>query len=296
MDTKIIEFLLFQNQLTQVRKINSFFRGDNLANVYKRYGIIYDNTEENRKELLKRIFLIGDKAKYFYNASLFSREINSRNIKLTDEDEITLFKIFDEFNGATKSKKEYIIDYFKRNKALFQYFENKENKIHFTKSIKSSPNPLSYRNYYLKILHQLYYIKYRYNSHFVSTSRDKEVTKNFSGNRGLIIHCWQPNFYFYRKTFEILNLPKQDSPAFKEQKEFTFWAGILPHYISAIEFIDDNKIYFNPQISQSKIDIDLFYNGLDIDQTDFIEIIINTKFRKYFTKKGLDYTEKNACR
>ena len=70
----------------------------------------------------------------------------------------------------------------------------------------------------------------------------------------------------------------------------------MPHYISAIEFIDDNKIYFNPQISQSKIDIDLFYNGLDIDQTDFIEIIINTKFRKYFTKKGLDYTEKNACR
>lgn len=296
MNEKIIEFLLFQNQLTQVRKISTFYRGDSLESIYERYGILNDNTEENKNELLKRMFLIGDKAKYFYNDSLFGAGTYSRDISLIDDQEKTILKIFDKFNSATKSEKEYIINYFKRNKTLFEYFRNKNNRIIFVDAIKKSMNSLSFRNYYLKILHQLYYIQYRYNSHFVSTTTNIEITKKFSGENGLIIHCWQPNFYFFRKNFESLNLPRQESLPFKEQKEFSFLAGILPHYISAIEFIKEKKIYFNPQIIFSSIDINLFFNGLDIDQTDFLEIVMKTEFRKYFTKNGLDYTEKNASR
>lgn len=296
MDIKIVEFLLLQNQLTQFRKINLLYRGDNIENIYKRYGIINDNSEENKKELLKRIFLIGDKSKYFYNSVLLGTEIHSRSIELTNEDDITIIKVFEKFNKATKSKKEHIKNYFKKNSSLLKYFEDKKNINHFLTTIRNSSNPLSFRNYYLKILHQLFFVDYRNNSHFVSSSKDKEISKIFSGKNGIIFHCWQPNLSFFRKNFEVLNLPRQESLAFKEQKEFSFLAGILPHYISAIEFINENKIYFNPQITQSEIDIFLFFNGLNIDQSDFSEIILKTKFRKYFTINGLKYNEKDVCK
>jgi len=296
MNEKIIEFLLLQIQLTQLRKINTYYRGDNLDNIFKRFGIENDGSEYNKRVLLERIFLIGDKSKYFYNDILFKDKTFSRDLALVDTSEAALKKIFDRLNSSTKSKKEYIQKYFKNNSALNEFFKNKSNKIGFTNSIIKSENPLAYRNYYLKILHQLYFIGYRNNSHFVSSSDDMGITKNFAGSNGIIIHCWNPNFYFYRKKFEINNLPKQESLAFKEQREFSFLAGILPHFISAVEFTEKKEIYFNPTILKSEINKNLFFEGLDIDQTDFIEIVSKTEFRKYFNRRGLIYSEHNASR
>ncbi len=296
MNDKIIEFLLLQIQLTQLRKINTYYRGDNLENIYKRFGVNNDGTEYKRKELLERIFLIGDKSKYFYNDLLFDDKSFSRDIALVDTSDEALKKIFERLNKSTKSKKEYISQYYRENSAINEYFKNKANLPSFINSINNSENPLVYRNYYLKILHQLYFIDYRKNSHFVSSTEDKNISKNFAGENGIIIHCWNPNFYFYRKKFEINNLPKQDTLAFKKQKEFSFLAGILPHFISAVEFTENKKVYFNPTILKSYIDSKLFLEGLDIDQSEFVEIVSKTEFRKYFSRNGLKNSEYNVSR
>lgn len=293
MNDKVIEFLLLQNQLTQLRKIHSFYRGDNLENIYKRFGIIHDETEYNKTELLKRIFLIGDKSKYFYDDILFGEVTHVRGLGLIDDSDLALAKIFKKMNSSTKSTKDYIKKYFKKNTNLLEYFKHKKNREDFIYSVKNSTNPLFYRNYYLKILHQLYFVGYRNNSHFVSTSKDKEVTKKFAGTKGIIIHCWKPNFYFFRKKFEAINLPRQESEAFEEQKEFSFLAGILPHFISAVEFIEDEKVYFNPNILINEIDNNLFFDGLEIDQSNFIEVVSKTKFRKYFSRRAMLYSEYN---
>lgn len=261
MNDKIIEFLLLQIQLTQRKKINTYYRGDNLNNIYKRFGLSNDGTEYKRKELLERIFLIGDKAKYFYNDILFDDNSFSRNLALIDTSAVALKKIFERLNTSTKSKKEYLIQYFKSNSAIYQYFNSSANLPHFINSISSSKNPLHYRNYYLKILHQLYFIGYRNNSHFVSSTEDKDVANDFAGPDGIIIHCWNPNFNFSHTKLEIHNLPKEETFAFKKQKEFSFLAGILPHFISAVEFTESKKVYFNPTILQNDIDSKLFLEG-----------------------------------
>ncbi|MDO6804007.1 hypothetical protein Q4595_16295 [Wenyingzhuangia sp. 1_MG-2023] len=292
---KYNDFLLKQIELNQQNKIEIAYRGDNLKKIYKRFGIIDDKTEYNKQELLKRIFLIGDKSKYFYSSNLLNFKESPDYIALDNNSENEIEKIFNYFNNSTKSKKEYIINFFSKNIELKSYFEIDKNRNHFVETISKLKEKKAYRDYYLKALHQLYTLEYKKTTHFISTTTDKNVAYDFAGENGIIIHCWTPKLN-PRLFFKKYNLPKIIFSPFKEQFEETIFAGILPHYISAVEILSETKSYINPSIFKNKISERLFTDGLNIDQNEFEEYIIKTKFRKFFTVAGKKISESKAYR
>ena len=292
---KYNDFLLKQIELNQQKKIEIAYRGDSLKNLYKRFGIIDDETEYHKQELLKRIFLIGDKSKYFYKRNLLNFSETPDYIGFNDNNKNEIEKIFNYFNNSTKSKKTYIIDFFIKNIELRNYFENEENCNHFVNEITISKQQKAYRNYYLKVLHQLYILEYKKKSHFISTTTDKNVAYDFAGKNGVIIHCWTPKLKL-RLLFKKYNLPKISYLPFKKQYEETILAGVLPHFISAIEILSEFKTYINPNIFVNNVSQKVFTEGLNIDQTEFEEYILKTQFRKSFTIAGRKITESKAYR
>lgn len=239
------EFLLKLIELTQKRLIYTLYRGDSLFNLYTKLGLPYSEEETEHKELLKRLFLIGEKAKNFYSDELIielnSGELNSgRNVKIDSCNEEVLRKIFDNLNKAVKNKNEFSEKFFNINKAFKEYFLNKQNKISFVTTIQNSIYKLSLRNYYLKLLHQLASINYKNSSHFVSTTQDSDVAIGFAShsnsNKKVIIHCWSTNSYPIGR-LRKLNLPQYRSAPYSWQKEESILAGILPHFIIGLQIV-----------------------------------------------------------
>ena len=60
------EFLLRQIRLTQRRIIYPLYRGDKLKNIFDRLGVFYDEVEPDYKQLLDRLFMVGEKSRNFY--------------------------------------------------------------------------------------------------------------------------------------------------------------------------------------------------------------------------------------
>jgi hypothetical protein len=296
MNHKIEKFQKLKHQLSRSGSVKLIYRGDSLYKLYKRFGIIDDKTSENRNELLKRIFLIGDKARYFYKDEILKTNEYERNIALTDSDDEIIDRIFLQINSAIKSSKEYLSNYFELNKSIKDYFGSLKNRKLFVDSINATKDKFRYRNYYLTILHQLYFIEYKNNTHFVSTSTKFEIAKSFAGKNGVVIHCWLPVLKLKRLLLKKNSLPRQTEVAFNEQYEISLTAGILPHYIIGVEFLADNEFYFNSNILENEINQGILMFGLDINQGNFFTVLKKTSFRKSFFVAGKKFTEHNASR
>lgn len=294
MKNLISKFQKLKRELFKLRQIDLIYRGDNLNNLYKRFGIVNVQSEDSKNELLKRVFLIGDKSRYFYKDEILKVNGYDRNIKLTDSDNEIIDGIFLQMNSATKSKKDYLRNYFENNRQLKSYFENLNNRSKFIEGINLAKDKFRYRNYYLTILHQLYFDEYRNNTHFVSTSTKFDLAKSFAKNKGVIIHCWQPVAKFKRLLLKKYNLPRQKISAFGEQYEVSLIGGILPHFIIGVEFLTENEFYFNSNIFENDISLEVFMFGLNINQENFYKVIKKTRFRSSFTVAGKKIYEKNA--
>jgi len=289
----IDKFQKLKLNLSRNGNIRLLYRGDNLNSLYKRFGVVNDKSQYNRNELLKRIFLIGDKAKYFYKDEILKRNKYERNIPLLDSDDEIIDGIFNQIWAAVESHKPYLLDYFEHNRDLKGYFGDPVNRKYFINSINATKDKFRYRNYYLTILHQLYFLEYRNNTHFVSTSTKVDVAKSFAGKVGVIIHCWEPVTKLKRLLLKKYNLPRQNKLAFKEQSEVSLAAGILPHYIIGVEFLENNEFYFNSNILASEISEVIFMFGLNINQDNFFSVLRKTGFRKSFSIRGRRLEENN---
>jgi len=270
------------------------YRGERLDKLYKRFGVVDDKTDYNRNELLKRLFLIGDKARYFYKNEILKINQHKRNINLIDSDDEIIDGIFNQIASAIKNNQPYLQNYFEHNKSIKDYFGNPKNRNLFIYSINSTKDKFKYRNYYLTILHQLYYIEYRNNTHFVSTSTKFSIAKKFAGKSGVVIHCWTPVIRLKRLLLKKYNLPRQIKSAFREQFEVSLTAGILPHYIVGIEFLEKNEFYLNSNINENEINETVFMFGLNINQDNFFLALQKTGFRKSFSIIGRKLIVENA--
>ena len=267
------------------------YRGDKLKNLFERLGIFYNEDEPDYKQLLDRLFMVGEKSRNFY-ADEFFKASSSRSIKIDDCNEKVFKYIFDNINDSIKSKNSSTIAFFDKNEEFKQFFLNeKDNKETFLKAFSSANEneQIYFKNYYLTLLHQLDAINYKNSSHVVSTSLDSSVAQKFAmaklSGKSVILHCWTP------KNNEINNfkkhgLPKYKNAPYKNEKEVSILAGILPHYIIGLQVIEDEVFFINPNIFSNPVNDNLFIQGFNINQDGFDEIIKLTKYKKSFESQG----------
>lgn len=281
------EFLMKQISLTHARHITPLYRGDNLENLHEKLGLEYNKEKPDYAELLKRLFMVGEKARHFYSGEYFNL-INREGILINDVNEVVFNYIFDNIHSSTKDKKPRTRDFFNKNSAFKDFFfDKKNNKKIFSASALSSPikDQFLFRNYYLTLLHQLNAINYRNDTHIVSTSSNYSVAGKFalgrSSGKRIIIHCWIPTSNILRDLIKN-NLPIYEGAPYKEQHEVSLLAGILPHFIIGLRIVEDKLFFINPSIFNNRITNSLFKYGIEINQTNFIEIIRQTNYGAAF--------------
>lgn len=284
-------FLLTQLDLMRLREIRTLYRGDSLKNLCEKLNVEYNNGNPNVKDIIDRLFMVGEKAVRYYT--------DNENFRIEDVDEYVFNKIMEYFKSSLKAKNTNTIYFFERNKTLNEFFSDKNNKEIFLEIIRNADRNerMFIRNYYLTLLHQLAAINYKRKSHFVSTSKDYKIAEKFanynSDGHTIILHCWQP-IKKERQTIKKYNLPSYSFGPYDYQKEFSVLGGILPHYISGLEIKASNDFYPNPNIFRQEITNETFLNGLEIDQRNFQNIIRMTNYKTALETDGADIWEINT--
>ena len=284
-------FLLTQLDLMRRKEIRALYRGDSLKNLCEKLNVDYNNGASNVKDILERLFMVGEKAIRYYT--------DNETFRIEDANNFVFDKIMGYFKSSLKAKNTNTIYFFERNKTLRNFFSDTNNKRIFLETIdRADKNErLSIRNYYLTLLHQLAAINYKRKSHFVSTSNDYKIAERFANHSSdghrIILHCWQP-IKRERSVIKKYKLPSYSLGPYDYQKEFSVLGGILPHYISGLEIKSSNDFYPNPNIFKQEITNDTFLNGLDIDQRNFHNIIRLTNYKTVLKTDGLEMWETNT--
>ncbi len=263
-------FLLKQIDLTRSRIIKPLYRGDSLENLCEKLNVYYNQDKTDIATLLERLFMVGEKAQRYYT--------NEENFKIDEAYDHVFEKIMEYFKTSLKNKNTYNIYFFERNLALKEFFSNRGNKKIFLEKIEDATQRerISIRNYYLTLLHQLASINYKKKSHLVSGTEDYKIAQKFS--KEVILHCWQP-IKMERNVVKKYKLPLYSFGPYDYQKEFSFIGGILPHFISALEITTTNEFFPNPNIFKRNITTEHFLHGLEIDQSNFDDIVKLTSYK-----------------
>lgn len=282
------DFLFKQILLSEKKEIKLIYRGDSLKNLCEKLNVDYLEQNTNVNSVLNRLFMVGEKAKRYY--------IDDGSFEIDNYQDVVFEKIIKYLNDSIKNKNKNTITFFERNIYLKEFFSNKYNKSQFIDFISNASiqEKLLIRNYYLILLHQLAAINYKNKSHFVSTSEDYRIAEKFSKSSSnierVILHCWHP----FKKELNIVRkykLPTYTLGPYHYQKEYSLIGGILPHYIAGIEFTHLDKFYPNPNIFKQEISNELFYSGLDIDQSNFDEILSLTSYKSSIATNGFEIWE-----
>ena len=281
-------FLLKHMELTRKRIIEPIYRGDSLKNLCYKLNVEFSGKTTDIETLLYRLFMVGEKAQRFYT--------DNENFRIEETDDYVFEKTYKYYKDSLKSKNTNTIYFFKRNTKFTDFFSNKENKQTFLNIIREATDSdkINIRNYYLILLHQLASINYKKKSHFVSTSKDYEIAEMFSNGKNekhrIILHCWYPK-KMNRKLTAKYNLPTYNFHPYQYQKEYSVLGGILPHFISGIEFVESGDFYPNPNIINQDINNSTFLNGININQVNFHEIANLTNYKRTLTTDGNDTWE-----
>ena len=137
-------FLLGLNRASSRRKITTLFRGDKISNIFNRLGVEYEINHPNYQDLLDRLFMVGDKARHFYNEQI--NQFGGRQIRVEDLSENTFGYIFDHLYKAAKSKETNSKKFFEKNEKLKNYFLDKKNKGNFL--LVSSESTIAERQFF----------------------------------------------------------------------------------------------------------------------------------------------------
>lgn len=273
-----IDFQIQQQKFSNQLIIN-IYRGLSLDFLCKNLGV--DSNKPNYKKLLEKLFMIGEKSKYFkYKNSEFN---------LSDSSKTMFENIFDWISSSLSMADKLEIQKFcKQNIFFVSFFSNTRNRIKFINTIANLNEniKISIRNYYLILLHQFDNNPYKVRSLHTSTTIDTNVSSYFATNDGVIIHAWIPRKEIQNYTHIIKqnNLPLYISP-FVYEKELSILPGIFPHYMIGLEIIEGKKFYVNPYLfTNYNINKHTFLNGLNIDQSRFFDYLKDTSYKKFVLK------------
>ena len=272
--TEIERFILFIQKLKSSRRVRFIYRGD--SNIIEQY-----NTDSRNLSLLAHyIFCLGDKGRYFFQSKLV--DINSVFSLIWDKFHNKVCKL----NFALDSTMERMSDFLNKNPMFNNYFSDEHNKEHFENFSQLSIDKANeVADYYLAILHTIG-ISGNSNSYFLSSSTYYLVAEEFQGDNNIIIFGWLPKkglkYIDVKKnspSVKSLNLPTCQAPVYPKQREICIKCGLLPHYI--IGFQHNNRFYINPNTLKQWND-NIVYEGLEIDQKSFNDLLNSTKLKQSF--------------
>ena len=272
--TEIDRFILFIQKLKSSRRVRFIYRGD--SNIIKQY-----KTDSSNLPLLAHyIFCLGDKGRFFFQNKLVN--INSVFSLIWDKFHNKVCKL--NFNSDSTMK--CVSDFLNTNPMFNDYFSDAHNKEHFENFSQLSIDKANeVADYYLAILHTIG-ISGNGNSYFLSSSTNYLVADEFKGDNNIIIFGWLPKkglkYIDVKKnspTVKSLNLPTCQAPVYPKQREICIKCGLLPHYI--IGFQHNNRFYINPNTLKQWND-NIVYEGLEIDQKSFNDLLNSTKLKQSF--------------
>lgn len=281
------QFFSFIKSLKSSKRVRFVFRGN--SNIIK----YYDTDVDNIPLLSHCIFCIGDKGCYFLQKKLIDfKEIfpviwNKFNDKVC------------KLNFRSEQTKQHVLHFLKCNPEIQQYFSNEQNRKSF-ECISDLPieDRKKVADYYLSILHTIGKSA-NGKSFFLFASKNYMVADEFKGTNSIIIYGWLPKKGINNHIIKYIDVEKSSSfvkkiglptcnvPIYPEQREICIKCGLLPNYI--IGFQHDNKFYINPNILETQWHDNIVYDGLDIDQKNFNDLLTKLKYSQSFIYYDGDY-------
>ena len=281
------QFFSFIKSLKSSKRVRFVFRGNSTIIKY------YDTDVDNIPLLSHCIFCIGDKGCYFLQKKLIDfKEIfpviwNKFNDKVC------------KLNFRSEQTKQHVLHFLKCNPEIQQYFSNEQNRKSF-ECISDLPieDRKKVADYYLSILHTIGKSA-NGKSFFLSASKNYMVADEFKGANSIIIYGWLPQKGINNHIIKYIDVEKSSSfvkkiglptcnvPIYPEQREICIKCGLLPNYI--IGFQHDNKFYINPNILKTQWHDNIVYDGLDIDQKNFNDLLTKSKYSQSFIYYDGDY-------
>jgi hypothetical protein len=273
------DFVRELNKEKEAKHIQLLYRGATKKFAFERLGLDLEFSTIN--QFAEKLFLFGEKSKYFWNEKISSEN----SFEINDTSDVFFEFIFKNFNKLIQSpEKKGSKKYFrkKENHLTIDFFKDIRNQEKFIGIINklSEDRKFDIRNYYLRILHQLGETSYKDVSHFLSSSSSEEETGRFS-KKEITIYFWQPKFI---SDFSILNINSEllfNGKPYETQKEISPFTSILPHFIYCFKYKE--TIYFNPAIKEVSIALPSILFGLPINQENFIEELKTTNYKKGVT-------------
>jgi len=292
---KIKNFLRHLQQEADNGRVKIVYRGDKLKTLFRKANVYFDAIDPDYNAVLNSLFILGEKGKHFYKVN--NSHSTGRKFALDDVGNACFSHIFDHLAKTIKSKEEHQREFFRKNALFRDYFVDKINKPLFLKAIiRIDPRRLLViKTYYLTVLHQLSAVNYRNKSLLVSTSEDRNMALSFAGHLrkepGFLIHAWTTAPASLKQYFKGTGLPMYREAPFKKQKEISFFAGILPHYIIGLELVGKGITFYNPAITSNNITPLTFTHGLDIDQSNFEHFFKQSVYSSVYATDGHDHVE-----
>ena len=202
-------------------------------------------------------------------------------------------------NFRSEQTKQHVLHFLKCNPEIQQYFSNEQNRKSF-ECISDLPieDRKKVADYYLSILHTIGKSA-NGKSFFLSASKNYMVADEFKGANSIIIYGWLPQKGINNHIIKYIDVEKSSSfvkkiglptcnvPIYPEQREICIKCGLLPNYI--IGFQHDNKFYINPNILKTQWHDNIVYDGLDIDQKNFNDLLTKSKYSQSFIYYDGDY-------
>jgi hypothetical protein len=262
--------------------VKLLYRGIDKRSAFRPYNL--DPTYNTIEQFAESLFYFGEKSKYYWENRF------GRGVTLNDVTRRMFRYIFDRLHEVatlTEAKKG-TIRYRDKNKKAFRYFSDKKNVTLFLKNIMklNSDQRRRYRNYYLRIIHQLGETEYNERSLHVSATESTFWARRF-GKGEIVIYFWDFDFNHFQP-IEI-DIPVFVGKPYRSQQEISLFSAIFPHHIFSFHF--EGREYINPALFRHESIRGMILNGFTIDQTDFKERLKTTNIRRGVQRTGVKYSE-----
>lgn len=275
---KLASFLL--KLLNSTSKI--LYRRLNEDILKEKYNLLDESYYE---DLSMKLFMVGEKGRTYLN-----RE--GRNI--SDISENTFADIFDRFHKVfTKSKNQEVIEFQNKGKTFSSFFEDKQNKAEFLLRISAitfNKDKQYIRDYYYTLLQRIGSFAIKNNSPMISTTENSVIADNFIGkriykgniDRSIKMIIIRRPFYSTKNVLKTYKLPYCNcNIIYPEQSEYSFKGAITPNRILGYIRLDTKNFIVNPAfLSSTQSEDDMLTNGINIDQSDFDEVLHKTNYQR----------------
>lgn len=282
---------ILKNNLNTNIKI--LYRGERKSN------LMYRLNTNSQNNIFDKLFIVGEKASNYYKDNgMNNTNSNTRDYMLDINDIST-----NTFTYLFEAIKDNFINYgdvSNEDSNFENYFSNGINQEHFLNKISelNDKNKLRIRDYYYAYLHTCDGIVNNF-SHYTSTSLNPDLAWNFTGsenNNKIMFHfilkkpyldfaIYSRNQGHLKTLCNSIELPIYEA-RYDHEDEISIKGGLLPHFIFAMEYLEDNekKFIVNPYLFDEDYDVNhIITKGFPINEEYFEETIKTTNYNKIST-------------